>query len=412
MFFKNYRLTNTVARCAAMAATMALTACHNDVKTAEEASDLKSSKDSVSVPAEAPQQSSLAVDVVQPTEKSTMHVTGRLVWDEEKTVRVFSSVAGRVSRVSVVPGQRVAAGETLAWMESPDFGQAQADASKAVADLKLSERTLSRLQDLLQHGAAAQKDVEAAEDDLENRKAERARAFARLKLYGVDAGGVDGLFPLKAPLAGIVVEKNINPGQEVRPDMMLANDAKLVQPLFVISDPNQLSVILDVTELEIGTLKPEQNLKLQVRAYPERVFEGKLEHIGASIDPLTRTVKARGSVLNTDGLLKAEMFAAIDVETSAGGKAPAAKPHAQASAPAQKSPEGAPLEVTSKAVFLKGDEHFVFVETKPGKYERKSVAVGPEHDGRASIIAGLSAGDRVVTEGALLLQSMTEGSKE
>jgi len=63
-------------------------------------------------------------------------------------------------------------------------------------------------------------------------------------------------------------------------------------------------------------------------------------------------------------------------------------------------------------VFLNGDEHCVFVETQPGKYERKAVAIGPEHEGRASILAGLAVGDRVVTEGALLLQTITEGSKE
>src|ERR1700749_2183830 len=101
---------------------------------------------------------------------------------------------------------------------SADFGQAQADASRAATDLRLAERTLNRTRDLLQHGAAATKDVEAAENDYESKVAENERTQAQLRRFGVEQGSIDGLFPLKTPLAGVLVEKTINPGQEVRPD--------------------------------------------------------------------------------------------------------------------------------------------------------------------------------------------------
>ena len=237
-----------------------------------------------------------------------------MVWDDKTTVRVFSSVAGRVQRILVSLKDNVAVDDTLAMMASPDFGQAQADASKADADLKLSQRTLTRTRDLFEHGAAAQKDVEAAEDDFENKKAELQRSLARLKLYGVELGAsVDGMFPLKSPLAGRVVEKNINPGQEVRPDQMLANDPNIIKPLFVISDPKRLSVVLDVTELDIGGLKPGQQLQIHSRAYPNETFTGALEVVGDSLDPQTRTVYVRGYVDNPGGRLKAEMYVSVDV---------------------------------------------------------------------------------------------------
>ena len=398
----------------ALLATLAMLGCHKNDKPAEGAAELKADHGSVTVPADAPQNSSLAVEAAKPLAKSSVHVTGRLVWNEETTVRIFSSVAGRVNQINVNAGKRVSEGDTLATMASVDFGQAQADASKAEADLKLSERTLKRLGELFAHGASAKKDVEAAEDDFENKKAERARSLARLKLYGVTTGTVDGMFPLKTPLSGVVVEKNINPGQEVRSDQMLANDAKMVLPLFVISSPSRLSVILDVTELEISALKPGQPLKVQSGAYPDRIFEGKLELIGDSIDPLTRTVKARGYVENPDGLLKAEMYVSVDIEVKNGDAAPSPAIVAEpgGDGPPRLRMETAPVEISAKAVFLKDHRYFVFIEMAPGKYERHSVQIGTARDGRVCVTGGLAAGQRVVTEGSLLLQAMTEGSKD
>ena len=392
---------------------IAILGCHQQNKSAEDATELKADHGSVTVPANAPQNSSLAVEAARPVTKSSVHVTGRLVWNEETTVRVFSSVTGRVNQISANAGQRVTEGDTLATMASVDFGQAQADASKAEADLKLAERTMKRLEELFAHGAAPSKDVDAAEDDFENKKAERARSLARLKLYGVSTGTVDGMFPLKAPLSGVIVEKSINPGQEVRPDQMLANDAKLVMPLFVISDPSRLSVTLDVTELDIADLRCGQKIQIQSRAYPERTFEGKLEYIGQSLDPTTRTVKARGHVENPEGLLKAEMYVSIDVSSEgADRQLPAAPIAGTGAAIARSHPESAPIEIPAKAVFFKNNQHFVFVENTPDKYERQAVEVGAEHLGRVRITSGLNVGQRVVTEGSLLLQAMTKGGRD
>ena len=395
-------------------ALLTICSCHKPNEAAAEApSDVKSDENSVTIPVGAPQQASLSVETVKPLSKSSVKVTGRLAWDEETTVRVFSSVAGRVSQIKANIGQQVSAGDTLALMASVDFGQAQADASKADADLKLAERTLTRLNDLFEHGAAAKKDVEAAEDDFENKKAEKARAQARLKLYGVEGGTVDGMFPLKSPISGMIVEKSINPGQEVRSDMMLASDARLVLPLFVISSPSRLTVVLDVTELETSNLKAGQELEVSSRAYADKVFKGKLELIGGSIDPMTRTVKARGYVDNPDGLLKAEMYVSVSIAVKAAESPPAVVRAPETGITKSLSPTVASsVEVSSKAVFLKDNKHFVFVEKEPGKYERKSVEVGTESDGRVCVTNGLFAGERVVTQGCLLLQAVTEGSKD
>lgn len=413
----NHRLSRLLRlrRLALSFAFSALCGCHAGHQAEDQpVSAPKVEGDSIAFSADAPQQASLVIEAARPIERSVVHLTGRLVWDDKTTVKVFSSVAGRVARIPVSLRDEVSEGDTLAMMASPDFGQAQADASKADADMKLSERTLNRTRDLFQHGAAAQKDVEAAEDDFENKKAELQRATARLKLYGVDlSASVDGMFPLKAPLGGRIVEKNINPGQEVRPDQMLANDPNIIKPLFVISDPQRLSVQLDVTELDIAHLKPGQQLQIHTRAYPNETFIGQLEVLGDSLDPQTRTVNVRGYVDNPQGLLKAEMYVGVDVITAAEESKVAPVPGTSVSKDLPPAPPAGPsVEIPVRAVFSKGSQHYVFIEESPGHYERKSILLGTEHDGHVCVTDGLAPGQRVVTEGSLQLQAMTEAGKE
>ncbi len=376
--------------------SLVLFGCHSAKEPPENTAAPKVDGDKITIAADSPQKSALAIEVAQPVKKSVIRVTGRLAWYEDATVRIFASVAGRVDKICAQIGQKAAVDDTLATIASPDFGQAQADASRALADVKLSERTLIRLRDLFAHGAAAQKDVEAAEDDFSAKRSENERAQARLRLYGATAGSVDGLYSLKSPVGGTVVDMTINPGQEVRPDQMLANAPNLFAPLFIVSDPKRLAVQLDVTELEVGSLKVGQPLHVRSRAFPDKVFNGRLELISDSLDPQTRMVKVRGIVDNSEGLLKAEMYVSVEVEDG-GSRA---------------GDQSAPVEIPVNAVFSKDNQHFVFIEKSPGEYQRRAVEVGKEHDGRMSIADGLTAGERIVSEGCLLLQSMTEAAKE
>jgi membrane fusion protein, heavy metal efflux system len=397
----------TAFPCALLA--LSLASCDQPKSTSEKA-EPKVEGNVVILPANAAQSDSLNIAEAHAVDKPVVHVYGHLAWNDDLTVRIFPSVGGRVCRIVASPGDLVKTGDTLAEMASPDFGQAQADATRADADLKLSDRTLNRTRDLLKHGAAAEKDVEAAEDDYASKLAENQRAQSRLQLYGVSVAPVDGMFPLKAPISGNIVEKTINPGQEVRSDAQLANDPRIISPLFVISDPTKLWVVLDVTELDITTVKAGQKLRIHSRAYPDKVFEGRLEVIGDSLDPNTRTIKARGSVDNASRLLKAEMYVDVDIEI----QPPVDKPHARlakTSGSRQAANLNAGTQVPVQAVLSRQNQHYVFVEKNPGEYERCPVQIGLEDHGNVAVITGLSAGQRVVTDGCLLLESIMETSK-
>ena len=243
---------------------------------------------------------------------------GRLAWDDDLTVRVFSPVAGRAAGISVEVNQPVRQGDVLATFESPDYGQMQSDAQKAASDLVLSDRTLTRERELLQHGAAALKDVESAEADYARAKSENERTTAQLR--AVSLGRPDsapGIFNLRSPLDGIVVEKNITPVQQIRSDQILANAPQFVNPLFIVTDPARLWLYLDVTEMDVASLSPHQEVTLRSKAFPDKTFHGQLEIIGGGLDAATRMVKARCLVDNSEKLLRAEMYVSADVAAGA-----------------------------------------------------------------------------------------------
>lgn len=374
-----------------LAGALLLTGCHRPAAPpTEDAPAANVTGETVSFATNAPQLVAIAVEPAQPRTRAVSHATGRLYWDGDTTVGVFTPVAGRVVEVVADQGQIVPAGGPLAVLDSPDFAQALANARTAVANLAAADKALSRNKILFARGAAAAKDLEAAEAAYGAALAERDRSQSVLANYGGSLATTNSIYTLRSPIAGTVVDKNVNVGQELRADLMLANSPNLFSPIFTVTDPSKLWLQVDVAEAALTALQPGERLEISSPAYPGKVFEGVLDKIGATMDPATRTVKVRGIVANPDRLLKAEMYVLVDV-VQAGEQAGALG-----------------VEVTAKALFMKGDQSFVFVETAPGTFQRKEVKVGVEQDDKIPIYEGVTAGQKVVTEGALLLQALVE----
>jgi cobalt-zinc-cadmium efflux system membrane fusion protein len=337
----------------------------------------------VVLPANSAQLKSLTIAAVRPPSPDSVRLPGRVVWNEDATVRVFSPFAGRVVSVLVDLGRSVHAGDTLALIAAPDFGQVQADARRAAADLAQAERTAARAADLVEHGVAPRKDLEAAQADVTRARAEADRANARLAQYGGGTTGVDQSFALRAPITGVVVDRSLSPGQEVRPDQMLANAPQLFAPLFTITDPSRLWVLVDASERDAADLHAGSTVRVHSDALTDD-FPATLGVVGGAVDPNTRTVKARVVVPNPQGRLKAEMMVSVVL--------------ARADRPSVRVPSG--------AVLIDGAKHVVFVAEAPGTFRRQEVTIGGERDGYVSIRAGLTATDHVVADGALLVEQL------
>lgn len=318
-----------------------------------------------------------------------LRLNGRLAWDDDVTVRLFSPFAGKMTGVHVVAGQRVAKDSALASIASPDFGQVQADARKAATDLSMAERNVSRLRELAGVGAAAAKDVAEAEADLKRAQSEEQRARARLSMYTVPTDGPDTAYTLRAPVEGVVVERNANVGQEVRPDQMLAGVERIAAPLFTVTDPTKLWLLLDVTESDAARIEVGQRLQVRSDADPSHACPAVLEYESDALDPVTRTIKARALVDNGGRQLKAEQLVSVEVESPVASTV---------------------LSVPTSAVFLKGERHFVFAQAGPRTFERREVGIGASRDGQIQVTTGLGEGDRVVADGVMLLEQAWENA--
>ncbi len=331
--------------------------------------------DEIVLKAGSPQLTSLKVEpVVEIPVPVTEPLHGKIVLDENRTARIFSPVAGRALTIRAQLGERVKAGQPLLEMDSPDVGGAVADARKAQADMQLKQQALERNRMLVEGGVLARKEVEVSQADWASAHAESARASARLKNLGVSTTANDR-YALRAPLSGVVVERKINPGTEIRPDA--------AAPLFVITDPDHLWASIDLPERDLSRISQGQKLSIQVDAYPDEVFDGEVKTIGIMVDPTTRRIPVRCDVVSR-GKLRPEMYARITpLDTSA---------HRV-------------IRLPNSALITEGLYSYVFVEERPLHFKKRKVTLDLQRREYATVKQGLRAGERVVVGGAILLNS-------
>jgi cobalt-zinc-cadmium efflux system membrane fusion protein len=323
----------------------------------------------------------LAIDKVESPVERDLLLPGRLTWDEDRTVRVFPPFAGRVTRIIAKLGDRVSAGQPLVEMVSPDFGQAQADARKAQSDLALATKTLERQRELNAAGIVSGKDLQQAEADHARARAEADRALGRMSTYGQGAGS-SANFVLRSPVAGTIVERNVNPGQELRPDQP-------GNPIFVVTDPTRLWVTIDASESDLRYLAAGMPIFISSNQFPEDAFSGTLRQLSDFVDPVARSLKLRGEVPNPNRTLKAEMFVSARL----------------------KVPKADEPTVNAKAVYLSGVRRYVFVRTNGNTFTRRPVRVGGDVNGRMPVQSGLREGDEVVIAGNLFLDQILNSAR-
>ena len=319
----------------------------------------------------------LTTIAAKPDVPTWVEFPARMVWDEDRTQRIFPAFAGRVTRIVADVGQTVAAGSVLAQLASPEFGAAQADNAKAQGDLHFAEKALQRQKELLEAGIIARKDFEQAQADFQRAQAESQRASSRTALYGGNGNNVNQQLALSSTIAGMVVERNLNPGQEVRPEQSGVG----VPPLFVVTDPRSMWVQVDAREAELGILQRGTAFELVATAFPNETFKGKVVAVSDFIDPATRTIKIRGAVPNAQRLLKADMLVTVRAQ----------------------HPAGKGVLVPASAITLNGTQHRVYVQTQAGVFEPRDVKIGYQGSHEVVVEQGLSVGDVVVSANVLLL---------
>ncbi|MHB8798620.1 MAG: efflux RND transporter periplasmic adaptor subunit [Thermoanaerobaculia bacterium] len=327
------------------------------------------------------------------TRAATFDAPAVLALDETRTARIGSLVEGDVVRILSEVGSRVGKGAVLAELNSRVVHDAWADYRKAIADRRRRETELAwatqaaeragRLHEQkalsLQERQRAETDQVAAREELDQTKTEVRRAEEALEHLGVtnkeDPTGETGeSVPVRAPLAGVVLEKNVTAGTTVTPGTLL----------FVVSDLTGLWAMAEVDETRIPLVAAGRPAKVHVAAWPDRDFDAQVTFVGDAVNPKTRRVTVRCQVPNPDGLLKPEMYARVALGESA-------------PRPMVVVPEAAIQEMDGKP--------YVFVAGEKGRFEKREVALGASSEGLVEIRSGVASGEKVATTGSFLLKS-------
>lgn len=332
----------------------------------------------------APQLSAIHAEVVQRVPVPLADpLNGKVSYNENVTARIAAPISGRVLKINAELGDSVRAGQTLLLMDAPDLGNAIADTEKANADSRLKQSALNRARTLYQGGALARKDLEGAEADYAAAAAESRRAELRLKnLMPNGMNSTSEGYALRSPIDGIVVQRQVNPGEEIRPD--------LADPLFIITNPAQVWVTVDLPENLLSKARIGRPVSIAVDAYPDQQFKGRIEKVAPALDPVTRRITVRCSVDNTDGLLKPEMYARVTLIADVSKTA---------------------FRIPNTALVSDGLYSYVFVELAPGVLKKRRVSLVAQDRQYSYTVDGLQANERIVTAGALLLNSELGAAK-
>lgn len=339
--------------------------------------------DEIIYAANAPQLSSIRIEsVTEIPAPASEPLNGKITFDENYTARVSTPVAGHAISIHAQIGDLVKAGQVLAVIDAPELGSAMADASKAESDYELKKKAHERNKMLLEAGVIARKDADSSEADLAQSNAELQRAKARLNYLGSKRiNAAQESYAIKSPINGYVVDRQINPGSEVRPDAPA--------PIFTLTNPDHLWASIDLPERDLAKVYQGQKIQVRVDAYPDEVFDGTVTSIGVVVDPTTRRIPVRCS-LQSKGKLKPEMYAQIT--------------------PLSKTQDKV-IQISNHALITEGLYSYVFVEISPGHFKKRRVTLNTQAQTFATVKDGLKAGDHVVTSGALLLNSELSADK-
>ena len=315
-----------------------------------------------------------------------LSATAVIELNADRVSKVGSRATGKITKVTASQGDRVKAGQPLAYLDTVELDQAWSEYVKAKSRRELALSNLKREETLFEKKVSPEKDVIKARQELSEVEADLALSKEKFRLLGIDirqmelgrnSGRNDHPFiPISSAIDGVVIEKSVTQGEVVNPEKVL----------FTVADLSTLWVLIHLYEKDVPRLKTGMAVKVSVTAFPDRDVRGTLSYIGDVVDEKMRTVNARVTVNNASGLLKHGMFATVLIDTKA--------------LEVEKV-----LTVPESAVLIEGSTRYVFVQIGPDRFKKRDITVGRTVGNKMEVTSGLKEGDPVVTKGAFTLKS-------
>jgi cobalt-zinc-cadmium efflux system membrane fusion protein len=318
-----------------------------------------------------------------PIEKDAV---GSIDFNEELSTQVFTNYQGRIIELFARVGDEVKKGDRLFTIDSPDLIQAQSALIAAAGVLELTSRALVRARELYASRAVAQRDVEQAVSDQQTAEGALKAARDSVRLFGkteaeidrvVRERRLDPVLVIPSPIAGRVTARNAAPGLFVQPGNPPAP--------YVVTDISTMWMIANVAETDIPALEVGQQVTVRLKAFPDRVFDGRISMISQMVDPNTHRAVVRSEVADPRHELRSGMFATFVIRTGDPVKS---------------------VAVPLNGVVREGDGTMtVWVTADRRHFVKRTVKIGMQRDGYHQILEGLQAGELVATDGAVFLSN-------
>ena len=307
---------------------------------------------------------SLSVDAVS--------APARLEVDPTRRANVRLPAPGRVSSIDVRIGDLVEEGQQLMTVDSAEAGEAVSAYRQATAAARRAQQDLQRAEELHEIDAIPRRELIEAETELEFAEAELAHAERQLSVLGLSLEASDQPLTLYAPMPGRVLDIAVSRGEFVADDE---------EPVVVVADLSRVLAVAAVPENRLRQLGPDTAIEVMLAAFPGELFSGEILRVSDSLDPDTRTVSVYVELENEDARLRPAMFGTVMLN----------------------SPVEDAVVVPVGTVVWQGDRSMVLVEAGSGRFEPREVRIGSRRGDLLPVLDGLDPGDRVVTDGAILL---------
>lgn len=356
----------------------------------EEHQETESLPGSVKLTAAAISEANIETWKVEPVSlEHLLIVPGNVGYDENRLLVVSASVRGRVARIPVDLGDRVAKGQPLVWLESVELGKAREDYVRAAAELRVAEKAFERARRLVAEKAISGAEFQSREGDYQSRRAALHAAAGALRQAGDSESSIQALgagdrpgtgiarVAVRAPFAGQVIDRKVTPGTLV----------EAFQPLATVADLSSLWVFFQVAEKDLALLRKGLSVRILSESYPDEHFAGRVDFVGGELDAATRTVRVRATVVNRGERLKPGLFVKGQIEI-----------------PGPEKKTGV-LAVPQSALQTLEGRPTVFVQSGPETFVRRFVETGHTFEGFTEVLSGIRRGEVVVIEGGFVLKS-------
>lgn len=334
------------------------------------------------------QLASVKVEAVEarefPVEKEAV---GSIDFNEDMETQVFTPYQGKIIALFAAIGDDVKKGQKLFTIDSPDLLAAELNLIAAAGVLELTTRNLARLRELYKTLAVSQHDLEQGISDQQTAEGNLRAGRDLVRIFGKSDAEIDKIVAnrmadptlvVPSPINGRIVQRNAAPGLFVQPGNP--------PPPYIVADVDTMWMLANVIEIDSPAFRVGQQVKVKLSAFPDRVYDGKVTTIGATVDPNTRRVLVRSEINDPQHELRSGMFGNFVISIGAPVRSPA---------------------VPLAGVVREGDgTQTVWVTADRRRFTRHTVTIGELRDGYRQILDGLQVGELVASEGAVFLSNM------